>query len=461
MSFPGPPKRVTNLTLFADAYHAEITVHMNARHLALGLSTHHNQPLWQQIRDEMWHELNEDQQNDWHNRCASLIYMWPSNQDHLEATLQPIFEHLVGHDTDCIGDAVFHLQFAYHGQGTQIQSFSLSNTTTTGVSIGTYIPKYMNRISRPFFEWAQISLGAPPPPAVSVALDKDGKPTLPHLDMNHTSNAQFAVLLEEYLRYLWPPPEYTHHDISTLIPWDEIRENPSAFVDHDRIPPLVEFKCPQDMSGVHVQLLYLHILNVQMANTTLPQTSHFHFPSCAPNIEDMLDSIMGPPPLPSSIVTHEIPHPDILPPLAVHNPLDTAGILALIAPFPTTHPNPAMLRPTTAHIEELVSLNQATRTQIATEQPVLSQLPPAGPHPNATLVVTVKAGRALGHGRKNVHADTTREHGKKASITTPQGNEQARPGSSNPDTHVTDSNGGQGKRTKHLMVKGQDYQECI
>ncbi|KAF8582095.1 hypothetical protein K439DRAFT_1618567 [Ramaria rubella] len=199
VTFPGPPKKVTNISLFGEAHKAQITASMNTRCSALGLSTQHNLAQWILARDSLWNELTLEQQQEWQQRAdahnVTLENLSPpaeghifANQEHLQATLGTIFQGLVGTHPHGIGDAVYHVQFAYRDASGKVEMFSLGNYQSPGVRFAALVPDYSNQISVPFVHWAQTSLGScASTTLLEASLDTDQCPDVPQVNMVPTN----------------------------------------------------------------------------------------------------------------------------------------------------------------------------------------------------------------------------------------------------------------------------------
>ncbi|KAF8575309.1 hypothetical protein K439DRAFT_1623689 [Ramaria rubella] len=65
VTFPGPPKKATDISLFSEAHKAQIIDAVNTRHSALRLSTQHNFTQWILAQESPWNELTVEQQQEW------------------------------------------------------------------------------------------------------------------------------------------------------------------------------------------------------------------------------------------------------------------------------------------------------------------------------------------------------------------------------------------------------------
>ncbi|KAF8589212.1 hypothetical protein K439DRAFT_1612930 [Ramaria rubella] len=138
LTFPGPPQNVHAKNVFATACQTEITSAINTHRIAKGVSTQHNTRLYALERDTVFNSLTDSEKCHWHemanqqNSCDFGIWLGKfevqahcRNQEHLENTLRAVFEGLIGHGNNQIGDAVVHCQFAYHATGNMVKMFSV------------------------------------------------------------------------------------------------------------------------------------------------------------------------------------------------------------------------------------------------------------------------------------------------------------------------------------------------
>ncbi|KAF8591160.1 hypothetical protein K439DRAFT_1611474 [Ramaria rubella] len=183
LTFPGPPCNVHAKDIFATAHRTKITSAMNTRRITKG-----DFGIWLGKFEVQAH-------------CR--------NQEHLENTLRAVFEGLIGHGNNQIGDAVVHCQFAYHAMGNMVKAFSVEPGLADSINcrpphclpLSDFVINYTDNVTWLFVEWANLCLKGHPeqapidePQVPTDDMETNVPPELTQMTMNPPAPASALVL---------------------------------------------------------------------------------------------------------------------------------------------------------------------------------------------------------------------------------------------------------------------------
>ncbi|KDQ49282.1 hypothetical protein JAAARDRAFT_200990 [Jaapia argillacea MUCL 33604] len=242
------PQQSTARELFRDAHYEEINAETTRRREDAGEDSNLHAARFQQVLKEHWDRLNEDEKAHWETQCKerareqelsgkSQVYR---NQKDFVPIISRCLGTLIGNASHQLGDAVFHLMYAFRDEGGNVVHQSVSVISKECTERYSAMPNYERDIAESWASYCKQVLKREVDDTSSgehIKLDVDGCPLLPVYDVESTPAVEIRAILKAFLEAMWKFTQggsSTSDQGETSLPWTEIFNLPTKFV-RDRI----------------------------------------------------------------------------------------------------------------------------------------------------------------------------------------------------------------------------------